>query len=269
VNQYTIGKDYIIGCQFVDETDGVTLIEVTNVNIKLYDSDSVQIGTTITTATKIGTGLYEYNLTMPNNSPYITIEWSGDAGAYTSLSRDILYTIWQEGDLSTSPMPTLTVGDNTYIDLEDANEYFTTVLGGESWFKQSESNRCKALIKATKVIDSLNLRGQKYDLYTQKLQFPRIYNIRPVQNHLLDNDSIVPDAVIYACCEEALSLLESLEDPTTDLRRDRQQQGVIECEYGDSREKYSGKVSSKKLLSDEAIDLLKGYTQHFITGGSW
>jgi len=57
--------------------------------------------------------------------------------------------------------------------------------------------------EATRRIDSLPLRGTKYE-YDQALEFPRIIDGVVVGNS--DQDAEVPDAVKRACLEEALAL---------------------------------------------------------------
>ena len=133
---------------------------------------------------------------------------------------------------------TITVGENSYIDIEEANEYFAGRLHAESWGQADESTKEKALRQATKAIDRQPLRGRKTNP-EQELAFPRY------------PDTEVPEAVKEACCEEALSLLER----GNSQRRRLQQEGVQSFSLGNMSETYAT-GAGKGLLSQEAKDLI-------------
>jgi hypothetical protein len=134
---------------------------------------------------------------------------------------------------------TITVGENSYIDIDEANEYFTGRLHAESWGETSDADKEKALKQATKEIDRQPLTGRKAT-DTQALAFPRY------------PDSEVPEVVKEACCEVALALLER----GNSQRRKLQQEGVQSFTLGNMSESYTA-GAGKGLLSQEAKELLR------------
>ena len=133
----------------------------------------------------------------------------------------------------------ITVGENSYIDIDGADEYFAGRLHAESWGETSDADKEKALKQATKEIDRQLLRGRKTNP-EQELAFPRY------------PDTEVPEAVKEACCEVALALLER----GNNQRRKLQQEGVQSFSLGNMSETYAA-GAGKGLLSQEAKELLK------------
>jgi hypothetical protein len=134
---------------------------------------------------------------------------------------------------------TITVGENSYIDIDGADEYFAGRLHAESWSGADSETKEKALKQATKEIDRQPLKGRKAT-DTQELSFPRY------------PDTEIPEAVKEACCEEALTLLER----GNSQRRKLQQEGVQSFTLGNMSETYAAGVG-KGLISQEAKELLK------------
>lgn len=134
---------------------------------------------------------------------------------------------------------TITVGENSYIDIDEANEYFAGRLHAESWSGADSETKEKALKQATKEIDRQPLGGRKANS-GQELAFPRY------------PDTEVPEAVKEACCEEALALLER----GNSQRRKLQQEGVQSFMLGNMSETYAP-GAGRGLLSHEAKELLK------------
>lgn len=134
---------------------------------------------------------------------------------------------------------TIEIGENSYIDIEGANEYFAGRLHAESWTGADDSTKEAALKQATRTIGRLLLKGRKVD-EDQKLAFPRY------------PDDEVPKAVKEACCEEALALLER----GNNQRRKLQQEGVQSFTLGSMSETYAP-GGGRGLLSQTAKELLK------------
>ena len=135
--------------------------------------------------------------------------------------------------------PTITVGENSYIDIEEADEYFSGRLHAESWGQADDVTKDKALRQATKTIGRQRLNGRKTNP-SQPLVFPRY------------PDKEIPEAVKEACCEEALALLER----GNSQRRKLQQEGVQSFTLGNMSETYAP-GAGRGLLSQEAKELLR------------
>jgi hypothetical protein len=134
---------------------------------------------------------------------------------------------------------TITIGENSYIDIEGADEYFEGRLHTDIWRETDNSTKEAALKQATRTIDRLLLKGRKAT-DTQALAFPRY------------PDTEVPEAVKEACCEEALALLER----GNSQRRKLQQEGVQSFTLGNLSETYTP-GAGRGLLSQEAKELLR------------
>ncbi len=127
----------------------------------------------------------------------------------------------------------------SYVNLTEANEYFSNRLHADAWAEASDADKDKALAMAAKAIDRQPLSGRKTDT-AQPLAFPRHPEIK------------IPEAVQEACCEEALALLER----GNSQRRKLQQEGVQSFSLGNMSETYAP-GAGRGLLSQEAKELLK------------
>jgi hypothetical protein len=134
---------------------------------------------------------------------------------------------------------TITVGENSYIDIDGADEYFAGRLCTEQWGETSDADKEKALRQATKEIDRMPLIGRKA-VSEQVLAFPRHPEIK------------IPEAVKAACCEIALALLER----GNSQRRKLQQEGVQSFTLGNMSETYAP-GGGRGLISQEAKELLR------------
>jgi hypothetical protein len=112
-----------------------------------------------------------------------------------------------------------------YRTVADADAYFDEQLYATDWTAASADDKAKAMLAATRAVDSLQFQGLKkavYDLLaanpdatddeiqaaydSQLLQFPR-------DTQTADT---VPDDVFWGVCEEAMSLLSS-KDPAQEF----------------------------------------------------
>lgn len=98
---------------------------------------------------------------------------------------------------------TLTVGENSYISVDDANNYFLDSLRNEDWDALDEERKAQALITATRMIDRQTWSGEKTS-GAQDLQWPRT-GVTDKYGNEVASDS-VPQAILDATCELALSL---------------------------------------------------------------
>lgn len=167
----------------------------------------------------------------------------------------------------------LVVCTNTYISLDDANDYFASRLDADGWDKATPEIRKKALATATRAIDSQRLRGKTKDA-SQALQFPRSYQVTQAASVWIGNlaearevgwvsEAETPQAVKDAVCEEALFLLSMT---AWDKKRDRQQAlGVVDMRIADTSESIDAAVArskafgGRKLMSPVAKQLMAPY----------
>lgn len=147
-------------------------------------------------------------------------------------------------------MANLIIGENSYIGVEDAETYFLNRLYSDIWDNSISTDKEKALIMATKKIDSLRLKGIKADT-SKKLQFPRALYSYQFNKWIIESD--VEQCIKDAVCEEALVLLKGIPK-----RVELQNQGVKSMSIGNVSETYAVS-NSNNLISIEARELMKFY----------
>ena len=132
-----------------------------------------------------------------------------------------------------------------YCTIAIGQAYFDERLNTDAWDGATDADKNKALLMSTKRIERLNFLGVKYD-DDQDLEFPR------------DDDTDVPAAIIYACCEEALALLDDV-----DLEIETENQRMVSLGYGNIRETSDTSMVSPWVVagisSVEAWRFLRAY----------
>lgn len=153
---------------------------------------------------------------------------------------------------------------DSYGTVAQATDYFANRLHEHAWTQANPVDRPKALIFATRIIDTLNFKGNKAAIQTlleasncdcdiadaiddgcvttdqvqaasltQNLSFPR------------GSDTVPPDTIICACYEISHSLLDD-KDPEIELEN----LGVISHGYASVRTSYSrGHVPIEHLIN--------------------
>ena len=74
-------------------------------------------------------------------------------------------------------MKTITINKKeipVYCTVEEANQYFAEKFGAELWEEQTEENKARLLVTATRKLNKLKLKGFPCD-QTQPLLFPRYF----------------------------------------------------------------------------------------------
>lgn len=98
---------------------------------------------------------------------------------------------------------TQTTLSSPYLTVDAAQSYFDVRLHSDAWDDASLSDKTKALATATRAIDRLNfIRYKAVD--SQLNEFPRV------------DDTTVPQDILNACCEEAITLLDGA-DPEFEM----------------------------------------------------
>jgi hypothetical protein len=109
----------------------------------------------------------------------------------------------------------------------EADEYFTNRLHSDNWFRASVLDRKRALIGATRIIDTLNYKGKKATVYTVCVAADasgidatdqEIYDAEAAQFNEFPRgaDTVAPDAVVRSNYEIAFSLVDG-KDPELEL----------------------------------------------------
>lgn len=169
----------------------------------------------------------------------------------------------------TVPTITIVTGDPKpcYISFEDAESYFDNRLGSEVWDAATDTNQKKALLMATKKIDSLRFKGFVC-AQDQDLQFPRYVHPNYLSKHTYTDKinlvNVNGQQVIFvditkeikeACCEEAITLLEF----QNSAHLKNQALGITSMDIGIGKTAYS--PTGNDLVSVRALQLLDKYIQ--------
>lgn len=152
-----------------------------------------------------------------------------------------------------------------YATISEADTYFAGRLHTQPWDSADTATRNKALIQATRAIDDLRFIGVRHSVWLaqeaeaeadeilsavadQELEFPR------------GSDEEVPEDIVIACCEEALSLLDG-----KDAEQELEDLSVVSQGYSSVRSTYDRTFSQEHLnagiVSSRAWKKLKPYLQ--------
>ena len=115
---------------------------------------------------------------------------------------------------------------DAYLSDTEADALMVSRPTNASWTAATADQKNEVLKEATRRIDSLILRGTKYE-YDQSLEFPRIIDGIVVGD--CDQNAVVPDQVEWACLEEAIAIIGA---GTSGSLKDLQEQGVSSMSIG-------------------------------------
>jgi hypothetical protein len=135
----------------------------------------------------------------------------------------------------------LIVGTNTYVTLEEANEYFTQFLYNATWTSSDDDVKTRALLSACSILDSgFSWNGEKLDS-SQSLEWPRVGEYG-CGNYTAPGE--VPTAIKNAQCLEAQYLIENVDafQPVEKLKKTKLD--VMEVEY------FESNYRTKSLIYD-------------------
>lgn len=162
-------------------------------------------------------------------------------------------------DWTGTATPPSSTATGAYVTVAEAAAYFAGDSRATAFLALSVSEQTAYLVRVTKIIDSLPLLGRKYLTDgSQLLQFPRQYR-EGYDMDELTGVAEVPQAVLDACCEEALAIF--LAGTGTD-RQALQDQGVASYQIpGIISETFRPGVTNARygLRSPDAYRLLSKY----------
>lgn len=121
-----------------------------------------------------------------------------------------------------------TLTANSYISVEEANDYFAARLGTDYWDALNKAKKQSVLVMSTRRIDRERFGGIKTHYTEQSLQWPRTNIIdrnshadsdiaptfEPGSFYFIDPNTIPPE-LKYATCEQALYYIKQSDDDTT------------------------------------------------------
>ena len=128
---------------------------------------------------------------------------------------------------------TLTLYENTFVTLSEAENYFSGRPNSNPWSNLSDTEKEQALQFATLKINSLPFVGSKLSA-GQPLEFPR--NFSPQ----------MPNEIKFAVCEEALSIIQN------SVHSQNKMLGITSLTIGSSSVSYTKQNSVNSVISNQA-----------------
>lgn len=157
----------------------------------------------VVSISSVATGRYKASVLLPTLSDGDIVEIVAFATVNAVSDQAVVWrdacevrptnTIWTS-DSGDEVQTFLAADSPSYCDRLTASAYFAKRLNTGDWDSASPQDQDKALSQATSMIDQLNFAGD-VAVDGQPLQFPR------------DDDTVIPQAVAYACAEVAIALL--------------------------------------------------------------
>ena len=152
---------------------------------------------------------------------------------------------------------------NSYVTLAEANTYFETVPDSTTWDNKTDDQKNRALISATRWIDSLNFYGDRCD-EDQALKWPR-------NNYHVDDVELactaIPKDIKYAQYE----LSRALANETDAITGNKGTDGTYEeVKIGDMEVKYNTDSQGVGTINNvfDVYPWLQSYLGAYCLGGS-
>ena len=152
---------------------------------------------------------------------------------------------------------------NSYVTLAEANTYFETVPSSTTWDDKSDDAKNRALISATRWIDTLNFLGDRCD-EGQALKWPRNnYDVDDVELAC----SKIPNNIKYAQYELARALANDTDAITGSVGTDG---NFEEVKLGDIQVKYNTNSQGTGTVNNvfDVYPWLQSYLGAYALGGS-
>ena len=152
---------------------------------------------------------------------------------------------------------------NCYVTLTEANTYFETVPDSSTWTNKTDDQKNRALISATRWIDTLVFYGDRCD-ESQALKFPRT-------NYQVDGVELacttIPNNIKYAQYELARALANETDAMTGNTGTDG---NLSEVKLGDIQVKYNTTTQGVGTVNNvmDKYPWLQSYLGAYMLGGS-
>ena len=140
---------------------------------------------------------------------------------------------------------TIELYKNSFVTLEEAENYFDERYDSNEWFELQESDKEKLLISSSKKVNSFDFSGSKAD-ENQPMNFPRDYG--------------TPQDIKDAVCEEALTMVKKSDN----IHIQNQNNNITSISLGAGSVSYATAGLSdeaKIILSPIASNLIKKWTK--------
>ena len=152
---------------------------------------------------------------------------------------------------------------NSYVTLSESNAYFDTSPDSSTWTNKTDDQKKRALISATRWIDTLVFYGDRCD-ESQALKFPRTnYQVDGVELSC----STIPNNIKYAQYELARALANDTDAITGTTGKDG---NFEEVKLGDIQVKYNTASQGTGAVNNilDVYPWLQSYLGAYMLGGA-
>lgn len=167
---------------------------------------------------------------------------------------------------------------DSYVTLAEADLYLYNRIDSDSWNEASTANKTSALNYAKEIIDSLPLRGVRYESYylyngvqkdlnadgiAQSGEFPRYIDDVACDFDYGTNLPVVPKRVKDACCLTALKLLTDANSSGDQISEEElQAKGITSFSLGRLSMSFGPGANTKYYgLDKKSYDLMRIYIE--------
>lgn len=211
-------------------------------------------------------GGYHYNIMdfdVSDNTLYkgnfLHVKWTATTAA------GALSPWWEMVPLAAVVVPAIDPDRQPYCSLVEAARYFEQLFDkSDRWavFNERETDQLLALVAASDQIDQEKFKGFRLRVFEEQRvirQFPRYMPLGERARGLL-GDSDIPIRVQYACCEQALWLLEQRQNGhDMQMRRFMQNSGVTAVTRGTQQESFDLAHAQHSNLCPDAFRFIQPY----------
>ena len=152
---------------------------------------------------------------------------------------------------------------NSYVTLSEANDYFDTSPDSSTWTNKTDDQKKRALISATRWIDSLNFYGDRCD-EAQALKWPR-------NNYEVDDVELACTAIPASIKYAEYELARALANETDAITGNKGTDGTYEeVKLGDMEVKYNTDSQGVGTINNvfDVYPWLQSYLGAYCLGGS-
>jgi len=153
------------------------------------------------------------------------------------------------------------IDSNSYATIEEADTYHATILYSDAWDTATDDAKCRALVSATRMLDTWFDWVGTVASSEQRLLWPRDGAYGP--NGYLHTTDEIPELIIWATAEQARALL--LSDRSADSEVETQ--GLKSLTAGSVQLEFSENVKAKPI-PDAVMSMASFYARPRTVSGS-
>ena len=190
---------------------------------------------------------------------FLHVKWTA------TVAAGVLSPWWEMVPIAGDIAPAIDPDRQPYCSVSEASRYFEQLFDkSDRWatFNERPVDQLKALVAASDQVDQEKFKGFRLRIFEEQRvlrQFPRYMPLGERARGLL-GDSDIPLRVQYACCEQALWLLEQRQQGhDLQMRKFMQNSGVTGVTRGTQQESFDLAHAQHSNLCPDALRFIQPY----------